>query len=95
MIYNDYRRYFPVLLAMLVALPVYAQKVYTLDECRLMALQNNVKVRNASNNVETARQERKEAFTRYFPNVSASGMGIMPTRDCCRWKWLRVWVCHC
>lgn len=75
MIYNDYKRYFPVLLAMLVALPVYAQKVYTLDECRLMALQNNVKVRNASNNVETARQERKEAFTRYFPNVSASGMG--------------------
>lgn len=31
MIYNDYRRYFPVLLAMLVALPVYAQKVYTLE----------------------------------------------------------------
>lgn len=53
----------------------YAQRVYTLDECREMALQNNVKVRNASNDVEAARQGRKEAFTNYFPDVSATGMG--------------------
>lgn len=55
--------------------PVRAQRLYTLDECRTMALRNNVRVRNASNEVEAARQGRKEAFTGYFPNVSASGVG--------------------
>lgn len=73
--YNDYKRYFLILLPILIILPVCAQKVYTLDECRSMALQNNVKVRNAANTVEIARQEQKEAFTNYFPNVSVIGMG--------------------
>lgn len=49
------------------------QTVYTLDECRRMALENNVKIRNAANAVEAARQERKETFTKYFPTVSATG----------------------
>lgn len=53
-----------------------AQKIYTLDECRTMALENNVKLRNAANAVESARQERKEAFTKYFPSVSATGMAF-------------------
>lgn len=51
-----------------------AQTPLTLDECRSMALKNNVKMRNASNEVEAAVQGQKEAFTNYFPNVSASGM---------------------
>lgn len=55
--------------------PVQAQKSYTLDECRAMALQNNVKVRNAINTVESCKQDSKEAFTKYFPNVSANGIG--------------------
>lgn len=58
-----------------MAAPLQAQKVYSLDECRAMALQNNVKVRNAANDMEAARQGQKEAFTGYFPNVSATGMG--------------------
>lgn len=50
-------------------------RVYSLDECREMALQNNVRVRNAANDVEAAKQGQKEAFTNYFPDISASGMG--------------------
>lgn len=56
-----------------VSLSAFGQKTYTLDECREMALRNNVAVRNAANSVEAARQERKEAFTKYFPTISASG----------------------
>lgn len=56
-----------------LSLSSFAQKRYTLDECRQLALQNNIAMRTAANNVEAARQERKEAFTKYFPNVSASG----------------------
>lgn len=55
------------------AFTLWGQTVYTLDECRKMALENNVKMRNAANAVEAARQERKEAFTKYFPTVSATG----------------------
>lgn len=57
------------------AAPMQAQKTYSLDECRTMAIENNVKTRNAANTLEAARQARKEAFTDYFPTVSASGMG--------------------
>lgn len=55
--------------------PLQAQKIYTLDECRSMALENNVKMRNADNSVKAAAQGRKEAFTNYFPSISATGMG--------------------
>lgn len=61
------------LLCIVLSLPALGQKTYTLDECRELALRNNVAMRNAANNVEAARQERKEAFTKYFPTVSASG----------------------
>lgn len=56
-----------------LSIPGFGQKVYSLDECRTMALQNNVKMHNAANAVESAKQERKEAFTKYFPTISASG----------------------
>lgn len=58
-----------------LSLSAYGQKTYTLDECRAMALRNNVKMRNVANDVEAAIQVRKEAFTNYFPNISANGMG--------------------
>lgn len=58
----------------IMAVPLQAQKVYSLDECRTMALKNNVKMRNAANGVEAAVQGQKEAFTNYFPNISATGM---------------------
>lgn len=59
----------------LLSLSAYGQEAYTLDECRAMALENNVKMRNAANEVEAAVQGRREAFTKYFPTFSASGVG--------------------
>ncbi|MFA6875320.1 MAG: TolC family protein [Parabacteroides sp.] len=50
-----------------------AQKVYTLAECRQMALDNNVKIKNGRLAIEQAREQEKEAFSKYFPAVSASG----------------------
>lgn len=40
-----------------------------------MAIENNIKTRNAENSVQIARQQRSEAFTKYFPELSASGVG--------------------
>ena len=50
-----------------------AQKVYTLAECRQMALENNNKIRNGRLAIDQAKEQEKEAFSKYFPSVSASG----------------------
>lgn len=51
------------------------QNIYTLEECHSMALENNARLKNARNDVAGAIQGKKEAFTNYFPNISATGMG--------------------
>ena len=38
------------------------------------ARHNNIAIRSACQNVEAARQQRKEAFTKYFPNISGTGL---------------------
>ena len=61
-----------------LAIPAWGQtadKSYTLEQCRTMALEHNIKMKNAKNNLAGAEQTRKEAFTNYFPTVSATGMG--------------------
>lgn len=58
--------------AILLTGEVQAQ-VYTLDECKQMAIENNAKIKNSKLDIEAARQEKKEVFAKYFPSVSASG----------------------
>lgn len=53
-----------------------AQHRLTLDECLEEALNNNVKMKNAGNDIEAARQDERQAFTRFFPTVSASGFAF-------------------
>lgn len=50
-----------------------AQRILSLEECREMALKNNLTLRNAGNDIQGAIASRKEAFTKYFPNISATG----------------------
>ena len=45
----------------------------TLQQLKDSALQNNIAIRNAKHSVDAAQQQRKEAFTKYFPNVSGTG----------------------
>ena len=61
----------------LLPLCVSAQSRYTLDECIDLALQNNVRTKNAANDLRMAEQQQKSAFTRYFPSVSATGIGFL------------------
>ena len=42
--------------------------------CCVTATHNNIAIRSAKYNIETAQQQRKEAFTKYFPNVSGTGL---------------------
>ena len=49
-------------------------QTYTLQQIKDSALHNNFAVRSAKYGVEAAQQQRKEAFTKYFPNVSGTGL---------------------
>ncbi|MEN6618182.1 MAG: TolC family protein [Rikenellaceae bacterium] len=53
---------------------LFAQKAYSLEQCKSMALENNNSIKNSRLDIEIASQTRKEAFTNYFPSVSATGM---------------------
>ena len=54
------------------ALPAGAQTL-TLDECRAAAAEHNRTLQNSRYDLEAALQTRREAFTGYFPQVSATG----------------------
>ena len=50
-------------------------KVYALEQCINEAVNNNLKLRNADKQIQMSGEQRKEAFTKYFPTVSAMGLG--------------------
>lgn len=52
---------------------VTAQQMRSLDDCRRLALENNEKMKNARLHVEVAKEGKREAFTNYFPTISATG----------------------
>ena len=50
-----------------------AQPTYTLEQIVDSARQNNLALRDARLDIEAARQQRKEAFTKFFPDISGTG----------------------
>lgn len=66
-----------VICAFVMILPINAQRMFTLDECLEEALNNNARLKNAENNLLAAKHSSREAFTKYFPVLSASGGGFM------------------
>lgn len=74
---NIHCRRLIVLAVSLCTLQAYAQHAYTLDECLELALKNNVRIRNADNDLNAAKLQKKAAFTNYFPTVSAAGGGFI------------------
>lgn len=53
-----------------------AQTKYSLDDCKQMAIENNRKIKNSQLEINAAKEAKKDAFTNYFPSVSASGFGF-------------------
>ena len=49
-------------------------QTYTLEQILDSARQNNIAIRSAHHGIEAAQQQRKEAFTKYFPNISGTGL---------------------
>jgi outer membrane protein TolC len=53
-----------------------AAQGYTLEQCIDMALKNNYLLRNSRLDYEMAEQIVKEAYTKFFPSVSAAGISL-------------------
>ena len=68
------------LAALAFQLPLKAQQLYTLEECRQMALEQNAKMKVAANKTQMAKQEKHEAVTNFFPSISLTG-GAMKADD--------------
>ena len=66
-----------------VTLPAASQskKQYTLDECVSEAVSNNLKLRNANGQVAMSEEQRKEALTKYFPTITASGAAFTANKS--------------
>lgn len=75
-----------IAMALAAAMPGLAQtsgsdSIYTLSQCRALALQNNADIRTSSRNLEAAAETKREAFTKYFPEVSASATAFQANHD--------------
>ena len=56
------------------------ESLYTLQQLKDSAFHNNITIRSARHNIEAAKEQRKEAFTKYFPNVSGTGLWFNANR---------------
>ena len=62
-------------LFLMVSVSGSAQQAYSLAQCKKLALENNARMKNARLEVSSARQTKEEAFTNFFPSLSASALG--------------------
>lgn len=58
-----------------------AERRLTLEECRRLAIQNNKELKISGEKVKMAGYEKNAAFTRYFPQLSATGAYMWNQKD--------------
>lgn len=60
---------------------MHAQRMLTLEECRNLAIQNNKELQISGEKIKMADNEKKVAFTKYFPQLSANGAYMWNQKD--------------
>ena len=60
---------------------MHAQRMLTLEECRNLAIQNNKELQISGEKIKMADNEKKAAFTNYFPQLSANGSYMWNQKD--------------
>ena len=80
---NNMRKKFFLLLAMLALVTnMKAQiRTLTLDSCRALAVNYNKELRMADKKVQAAYYERKAAFTKYLPRITATGAYLYTSKE--------------
>ncbi len=73
---------FVVLVALLISSGyASAGRTLTLEECRQLAIQNNKELKISGEKIKIAGYEKKAAFTKYFPGLSAIGAYMWNQKD--------------
>ena len=60
-------------------------QTYSLDQLKQLAIENNYSLRSARTAIQQSQEQKSEAFTNFFPHVSAMGFGFQnnkPLVDC-------------
>ena len=60
---------------------MHAQRLLTLEACRNLAIQNNKELQISGEKIKMADNEKKAAFTKYFPQLSANGAYMWNQKD--------------
>ena len=68
-------------IALIWGLSLQAQQGLTLEQVKQLALEHNINMRTADNSIQQAIEQKKEAYTLYFPTVSAVGLGFKTNHD--------------
>ena len=63
-------------MALIMPLALLAQHSYTADEVSKMAIEHNISVRTADNQISQASETRKDTYNAFLPKVSASAIGF-------------------
>lgn len=60
----------------MIAVFISAQTKYSLEDCKQLTIENNRKIKNSRWEIESSKETKEDAFTNYFPSVSASAFGF-------------------
>ncbi|KMQ65311.1 membrane protein [Chryseobacterium sp. FH2] len=63
-------------IALMLLTSVSYGQTLTLEQCKQQALENNNNVKNSRLEIQAAKEIQKEAYTNYFPKVSAGALGM-------------------
>lgn len=75
------KRIYIWIVSLFLSASIYAQQTLTLEECRQLAIQNNKDLKISGEKQKIAQQEKNAAFTKYFPQVSATGAYLWNQKD--------------
>jgi len=53
-----------------------AQTNYSLEQCKEQAIRNNTLIKNKQLDIQSSQELKKAAFTKYFPQIDATGMAF-------------------
>ena len=71
-----------IILILLGTLPSFINaQILSLDSCKIYALENNKRLKEAKMQVEASAEVKKNAFTNYFPTIDAGALAMRSSKD--------------
>lgn len=80
------RKIITIAVAIIFSATAYSQTTLTLEESKTLALKNNKALQNSALETEAAQQVKKNAYTNYFPKVSANVFGMQAINPLIEYK---------